>query len=75
MVISHSLGHKIIYQSGSWLYKDGGRVEDNPRPCIKCEKYPTKEGHDACLRKFTEISTISSACCGHGIEKGFMLIN
>ena len=32
--------------------------------CVKCNKGPTKEGHDGCLG--TLKGDIMNACCGHG---------
>ncbi len=75
MVSTYSLGHKIVFQSNSWLYKDGRLVNDNPKSCIKCHKFPTKDGHDACLSQFTKTTIIQSACCGHGVEKGYIIFN
>ena len=34
--------------------------------------YPTKEGYDACLGY---IEGAMSACCGHGVEKGYVKWN
>ena len=75
MIKSFSNGHKIMFQSNSWLYKDGRLVKDNPKSCIRCHKFPTKEGHDACLAQFAETTIIQSACCGHGIGSSYIIIN
>lgn len=40
------------------------------RPCTRCEKYPTKEGHDACLGT---LPGIKYACCGHGVTKPYVI--
>ena len=39
--------------------------DTDKRPCIKCNKSPTKEGHDACLGTLKDVKY---ACCGHGNE-------
>lgn len=54
-------------------YMDGTPLPDNPadeRPCIKCGQSPTPEGYDACLG---HIPGVFSACCGHGVENGYIL--
>lgn len=61
-------GHKIIY-NGSWQYEDG-TPEDVNRPCARCGKPPTPDGHDACLGY---IEGATAACCGHGVEEGYIL--
>ena len=35
-------------------------------------KKPTPEGHDACIG---HIDGAVSACCGHGMEKGYIMTN
>jgi hypothetical protein len=42
----------------------------NFRPCPKCKKMPTEEGYDACLGR---IEGTKNACCGHGIQEGFIM--
>ena len=67
---SYQRGHKIVYLNGKWVYADNLESADKERPCVRCGKFPTKEGHDACLGK---LKGVKSACCGHGIERGFQL--
>jgi len=69
---AHSRGHKIEYDllKHMWIYSDNKEVFNDTRPCIKCGKMPTKEGYDACLGY---IKNTKSACCGHGVEKGYIL--
>ena len=81
MITAHSRGHKTIIKNieeispGIWseeeYYIDTGKIVDNTRSCKKCGKKPTKEGHDACIGFIPEAS---SACCGHGLEKGYIMI-
>jgi len=69
--ISHCRGHIIYYDGHEWRYKDNNNLLINEnRPCVRCGKYPTPEGYDACLG---HINGIESACCGHGFEKQFLL--
>ena len=41
-------------------------------PCKRCGRMPTKGGHDACLG---ELPGVQFACCGHGIEHGYMVFD
>ena len=43
---------------------------DNPRSCKRCGRLPTKEGYDNCLGY---IKGVIAACCGHGVEEGYIL--
>lgn len=61
-------GHPIIWDEG-WVYEDSGQGIDDGRPCLHCNRFPTKEGHDACLGY---IPGVTSACCGHGVGKMFV---
>ena len=67
-VISHSRGHEVVYikDKREWIYTDDGSKHNNkePRPCKKCGRYPTEEGHDSCLG---HLEGVKYACCGHGI--------
>lgn len=47
-------------------------ILNDSRPCKRCGRMPTKEGYDACLGY---IKGAKSACCGHGIEKPYILKN
>lgn len=42
-----------------------GRI--TPDLCKSCKKYPTAEGHDACIGTLLE-GVVMNACCGHGDE-------
>lgn len=70
MISSNSRGHKIIFVNNNWIYEDTKESADIERPCIRCGKFPTKEGYDACLG---ELKNVSSACCGHSIEKKYII--
>lgn len=66
MVYSYSRGHKIYYKDGQWFYLSDDTLIEQEKPCIRCGKMPTKEGHDACLG---HIDGVKAACCGHGITE------
>ncbi len=57
-------GHSIEYVDGEWCYVDDGTPTiGSDRPCGKCGRERTSEGHDACLGT---IPGVMNACCGHG---------
>lgn len=59
-------GHEIEYTDGKWIFTDTREptVETwRERPCGHCGKFPTPEGHDACLGI---LPGVMNACCGHG---------
>lgn len=70
MVKSHSRGWEIYFDGKQWRYIDNNTLLDKNRPCKRCGKPPTKEGYDACLGS---IKGATSACCGHGVEKPYII--
>jgi hypothetical protein len=67
---SYSHGWPTIFDGEVWLYADTGEPANKQRPCRRCGRMPTPEGHDACLGT---IPGAVSACCGHGVEDGYMV--
>jgi len=85
---SFHFGHPITYRNGRWYFEDDGspvdfgRIEELPRlttvsvealehhVCCHCGQPPTAEGYDACLG---HIRGAIAACCGHGIERGYIM--
>lgn len=65
---AYSRGWPTKYRNGQWVYSDTLEPDDGSRPCRRCGRGPTKDGHDACLGK---IEDATSACCGHGAEKPY----
>jgi len=68
-------GHDAFYDEaeGVWRYADGTAVPSNPaceRPCAQCGLPPTPVGDDGCLG---HIPGVASACCGHGVERGYIV--
>ena len=65
------MGHPVWSKDGEdWFYEDGSTyVESNPKPCMKCKKLPTKDGHDPCIANMVGVT---DACCGHGVTKGYL---
>ena len=70
MTTSHHRGHIIYWDGQEWRYlTDNLSIKNNERPCIRCGKYPSPEGHDACLGY---IPNVRNACCGHGVRAGYI---
>lgn len=69
-------GHPIYLKEppSDWRYEDNDeKVMGNPeRPCAKCGKLPTPEGHDACIANLPDVKY---ACCGHGRGDGYIAFN
>jgi len=65
-------GNPIEWNSsrGLFEYLDGTPVlSDTLRPCVKCNELPV-DGCDPCLGK---LPGVESACCGHGVKKGYVI--
>jgi len=70
-VTTYIRGHKVEFLNGEWVYSDDKTpVSGKERPCKKCGRMPSPEGYDACLGY---IPGAESACCGHGIEDGYII--
>jgi hypothetical protein len=70
-VTSYKRGHPIEWDGSQWVYSDTKEpIKDNERPCARCGRMPTPEGHDACLG---HIKGAKAACCGHGVEDPYIL--
>ena len=70
MITSNSRGHATYYDGLNWRYTDNNEIDNGKRPCKRCGCMPTKEGYDACLGK---VEGATSACCGHGVEKPYIV--
>ena len=73
-----SYGHKIYAELvdncwKNWRFVDTDELYDEgiaTRKCPKCNKCPTKEGHDPCI---ANLPGVKAACCGHGTEEGYFM--
>ena len=67
-------GHLVIYDEDKekWVYAADRVSIEMPRPCVRCGRFPTIEGYDACLGY---IPGVKSACCGHGVEPPYLVTN
>lgn len=65
-------GWPVVYDGLNFRYVDTGAIAradlQDSRPCVRCGRPPTPEGHDACLG---ELEGVVSACCGHGKEESY----
>lgn len=62
-------GHPIEHNGTEFVYSDTKESTVKTwrqRPCGKCGKFNTPEGHDACLGT---LPNVINACCGHGNVK------
>jgi len=58
-----------ITHIGKYVYTDTREDISIKRPCPKCGKYPTEEGHDPCI---VTLPNVIAACCGHGVEEPYI---
>lgn len=66
MTVSLGRGHPIECIDGAFYFVDDGTpTVDSDRPCGRCGRERTPEGHDACLGT---IPGVMNACCGHGCD-------
>lgn len=69
-ITSYKRGHGYYYDGEDIeFYVDTKEPTSTERPCVKCGKMPTKEGHDACLGN---LPGVNAACCGHGVDEGYI---
>ena len=69
---STSKGYKFFNVDGTsmWFYENTLTIREILNiPCAYCKLLPTKDGHDACL---DTIPGCVGACCGHGVEFGYI---
>jgi len=73
----HIRGHKIYFseEDKRWHYKDTDNIvtESDIQYCVKCRK-PCIDGVDFCLYGLRDCDFINSACCGHGVEQGYIML-
>jgi hypothetical protein len=61
-------GHVILITGEECQFEDTGEATvGSNRPCGRCGKHPTAEGHDGCLGT---LPAVMNACCGHGEVSG-----
>ena len=68
MITSFLMGNKIVYKDYKWIYTDGSSTNIE-KPCVRCGRNSVN-GNDPCIGK---LYGVSSACCGHGINGGYII--
>ena len=70
----HIRGNPIYYdeEEDKWKWFDGS--DDVMKPCVRCGEYPVENDCDYCLRHLLDCDYISNACCGHGVDKGYIML-
>jgi len=77
-VSSYHRGHRIHALQDSkgvysdWRYSDGSKIKEQERACTRCGTPAIKEGHDHCI---ANLPNVAFACCGHGVEDGYVKLN
>lgn len=74
-ITAYLRGHKIYYDwdALTWRYTDNNQlIKENERYCVRCGQMPTIDGHDACI---ANLVGVANACCGHGVEKGYVQVS
>ena len=66
-------GHEIYYdeKQQTWRFSNNDADITNDRPCKKCGKQSIDD-IDFCLYALHDCDFIQSACCGHGVKKGYI---
>lgn len=77
---AQSMGHAITTVNGVWIYVDTGLPFPEPgeppdRACAYCKLDATycddcNDWHDPCLG---HLPNVAHACCGHGVERGYVV--
>ncbi len=65
-------GNKIEWNQSKqiFMYSDGTEVrKENIKPCPMCGEHQIN-GCDPCLGR---LPGVESACCGHGVKKGYII--
>lgn len=75
-VTAYHRGHQVYYntETGEWLYVDDDSSASVDRPCKRCGVKATVFGHDNCMKDLTDCIGVQSACCGHGVQEGYILL-
>lgn len=69
---SHHFGREAVCLGGAdWRYADNMQPIPDvaPHPCGLCGKHEAENGHDPCI---ANLPGVAFACCGHGVEEGYV---
>jgi len=67
---AHMRGHRVFFVDEEWRYCNG-TIANEDTLCFKCKNPPTQGGYDDCLGY---IPGAISACCGHGVEEPYIVL-
>ena len=75
-VRAYNRGHEIYYdeEKKEWFYSDDNTIAIVDRPCKRCGLESNRYGHDYCMQGLSDAKGVISACCGHGIENGYIVL-
>lgn len=73
MQTTYIRGHKVIYRNKQWIFEDTGKLAPTPQSelnvkCGFCGRDPVDK-QDYCIK---DLPGVVFACCGHGVEKGYI---
>ena len=66
-------GHLISYdENRGWVFKKCSMVGNVLEVCPRCCQSHSPNDCDYCLKSLQQTDFIVSACCGHGVEQGYI---
>ena len=71
---SYVRGHKVYYddEKEKWLFANDKLNDKVAEVCPRCCQPHLPNDCDYCLRPLQQTDFIVSACCGHGVERGYI---
>lgn len=71
---SYIRGHKVFFNENEnkWLFCDEQSNNNFVEVCPRCCQPHLPNDCDYCLRPLQKCDYIVSACCGHGVEQGYI---
>ena len=69
-------GNKVYFDEdeNEWLFYDEKLNNENVEVCPRCHHIHKIDDCDWCLRELEKCDFIISACCGHNVEKGYIML-
>lgn len=69
-------GHKAYFDENKneWLFCDEKLNNESAEVCPHCNHTHMSDDCDWCLRELEKCDFIISACCGHNVEKGYIML-
>ena len=73
---SYIRGHKAYFDENEnkWLFDDEKLNNEIVEVCPHCHHIHMSEDCDWCLKSLEKCDFIVSACCGHSVEKGYIML-